>query len=146
MGEEELRQVIETCVNAHGAHVIDIVVRGPHHSPIVEIYMDAERGVTSEMCADVSREVALAPGVGEFSRLEVSSPGIDRPLRYLWQYAKHIGRPLTVKRHGVEGDELYAGTLKGLESDSVVLEVGKEGERVLIPFREVLEAKVKAPW
>lgn len=146
MIEEELRRRIEACVNAHGAHVIDIVVRGPGQLPIVEIYMDAERGVTSEMCAAVSRDVASAPGIGEFSRLEVSSPGVDRPLKYLWQYQKHIGRPLMVKRRGSSGVEICEGTLKGLDSEGVVLEVGNDGERVLVPIHDILEAKVKAPW
>jgi ribosome maturation factor RimP len=79
-------------------------------------------------------------------RLDVSSPGIDRPLRFPWQYRKHLGRSLrVVAASGAEQRELV-GTLTGVGDEGIVLDLGGETGAVSIRFPEIGEASVPAPW
>ena len=143
---EALRETAEECAGKHGAHLIDLAVRGEKSTRVLEVFIDAEQGVNSDICADVSRTLMAAMDAqglidGAF-RLEVSSPGIGRPLKYPWQYAKHIGRILEVRMAGGGGAE--QGTLRAVDQAGITLEKG--GERIGIPFDRLLEAKVRAPW
>ena len=106
MVNEEVLKTVETCAANHAAHVVDIAVRGSRAKTIVDIFVDAEPGVTTDLCSDISREVAdafekkdLIKGAYE---LVVSSPGIERPLRFSWQYKKHIGRKFVMKVRNAE--------------------------------------------
>jgi ribosome maturation factor RimP len=101
MVNDEMRAAIEDCTARLSAHLIELVVRGPRGKTLVEIFIDAEQGVTSDLCSDVSREASILIDRSEWIqgsyRLDVSSPGISRPLRFAWQYKKHVGRTLAVK-------------------------------------------------
>jgi ribosome maturation factor RimP len=147
---EELRVIVEENVVACGAHVIDLVLRGDPRRPVVEIYVDAPGPVTTDLCGDISRRIAAGIDAGEFLasayRLEVSSPGIDRPLQYPWQYGKHVGRDMRVRTQppgGVVSE--VTGTLLSLDDASVRISC-TTGEDVVIPFTQILEAKVMPPW
>ncbi len=147
---ENLRKGIEESVARAGAHVIDLVVRGEKGTRVVEVFVDSEEGVTSDLCSAISTEVSESIErenllQGSY-RLDVSSPGIDRPLRFPWQYRKHVGRPLQVKMRSAEETLTVTGGLLAVDDDGIMLQTGKKdpGRRVL--FRDLLEARVKAPW
>jgi ribosome maturation factor RimP len=148
--DEMLERTIDQCVEDHSAHVIDLVVRGEKGGRVVQVFVDAESGVTIDQCTAISRTVAESLSRGRLLqghyRLEVSSPGTDRPLRYSWQYAKHVGRPLRVKIRSVEGTSLVQGTLSSADESNIVLETGAEGEPVRIRHGDIVEAKVVTPW
>jgi ribosome maturation factor RimP len=74
--------------------------------------------------------------------LIVSSPGIERPLTYAWQYRKHVGRTLVVKTRTDEGE--VTGKLLDALDDAIILEVGTVAKTLRL---EVIEkAIVKPPW
>jgi len=147
---EELRVIVEEHVIACGAHVIDLILRGDPRRPVVEVFVDAEVPVTTELCGDISRRIAAGIDAGAFLapsyRLEVSSPGIERPLQYPWQYRKHVGRDLRVKMQPPGGPlSDVQGTLLTADDATVQLR-SAAGEEVLIPFAQILETKVMPPW
>ena len=91
----------------------------------IKVFLDGDSGITIEKCVQVNRklykkleEAVLFPA-GDFS-LEVSSAGLDEPLKSLRQYKKNIGRSVEV--HFVDGT-LKEGVLKGVLEDGIVLEV-----------------------
>lgn len=113
----------------------------------MEIFIDAESGVTSDICSAVSRDVAeqldarnILHGAYE---LVVSSPGIDRPLKFGWQYRKHVGRKLSVATHA-EPARRILGMLVAAGENVFTIEAG--AERLDIRFEEVREAVVQSPW
>ena len=159
MIEPELRHAITTAIEREGAHLIELIARGDRSRRVLEVFIDAETGITTEICATISRSIAAAieesgliPGS---YRLDVSSPGIDRPLTFPWQYAKHLGRTLRVM--AVQGTVPTAGGGSGRGPEpvqGVLKEVGEEGitlqpaagELLRIAFSGITEARVVAPW
>ncbi|MEW6511503.1 MAG: ribosome maturation factor RimP [Bacteroidota bacterium] len=141
---------MERCASSASAHLIDLVVRGHKGKTVVEVFIDAEQGVTSDLCAEVSRGVAEAIDAGGWIqgsyRLDVSSPGIDRPLRYPWQFRKHVGRTLSVKLRETMGDRNRTGRLVSVNDAGIVLEPGSGQPAETIFFDALAEAVVKSPW
>ena len=104
---------------------------------ILNVFLDADSGIDFDKCRIISRylEQMLDESLilGEEYTLEVSSPGLSRPLKFLRQYAKNVGRNVDVK---LPNGTLKKGVLKGvsengfiLEEDGVVLE-GKKKKKV----------------
>src|SRR5271169_2534447 len=150
MVNDEIRPAIEDCVARLSAHLIDLVVRGPRGKTVVEIFIDAEQGVTSELCSDMSREASILIDRAEWIqgsyRLDVSSPGIGRPLKFAWQYKKHVGRTLAVKVLVPGGTVEHTGRLSSVGEDGITLETAKGSAPQEFPFERVAEAVVKSPW
>ncbi len=128
--------------------LVDITVSGGKK---VEVFMDGDTGITLVACRDMSRylESLLDEGgqLGEDYTLEVSSPGATRPLRFIRQYAKHVGRTLEVKLSN--GDKI-SGALKGVNAEDIMLTEtvkvkGKKKEFLerIIPFSDIQESNVK---
>ncbi|MGB5873020.1 MAG: ribosome maturation factor RimP [Bacteroidota bacterium] len=148
--DDILEQAVDRCVEDQAAHLIDLVIRGEKGNRIVQIFVDSETGVTVDQCTAISRTVSetisrtnLVPGS---YRLEVSSPGADRPLKYSWQYGKHVGRPFRVKRQTTDATSSVEGTLSSADETEITLEQSGSGESVHIPYGEIVEAKVVTPW
>jgi ribosome maturation factor RimP len=144
----DLHKSVEECVSQLGAEVIDLVVRGEGNQPVVEVFVDSPREVTSELCATLSRGIAdmiearnLIHGA---YRLTVSSPGIDRPLKFAWQYGKHIGRSLQIRVRTGESIERVAGKLISANEREILLDRGQH--RAAYPLDQIVEARVKLPW
>jgi ribosome maturation factor RimP len=148
--EPALREAVARSVTAQGAQIVDLVLRGDPAHRVLEVFIDSETGVTVALCTDVSRAVASAVDARQMIpgsyRLEVSSPGIDRPLQYPWQYTKHIGRPFRVRYRTDAGREECTGTLSSVDADGIDLEHPKTKEHVRIMFASIEESKVVAPW
>jgi ribosome maturation factor RimP len=146
MISKDLYPVVEPCCETHGAHLIGIVLRGKQAKPIVEVFVDAEAGVTSDLCSAISRDVAkqldVRDSFPQSYTLIVSSPGIERPLTYAWQYRKHVGRTLVVKTRTDEGE--MTGKLLDALDDAIILEVDAVARTLRLEVIE--EAIVKPPW
>ena len=105
---EKITSLLETKFLEEGfedCFIIDIVVPSAKR---IEVYLDSDSGISFGTCARISRylEAALEEGnfVPEDYKIEVSSPGVTRPLKFPRQYLKHIGRKLKVKT--LEGKEI----------------------------------------
>ena len=146
---EPVRQIIEASVAESQAVLVDIVIRGNHRRPVLEVYLDSPGPVTTDVCAGVSRRISTELDgkdlIAEDYRIEVSSPGLDRPLRFLWQYKKHIGRPFRIMRTGADDADAVTGTLVAAEEDVVVLK-DKAGNETRLPFGDIREARIVLPW
>jgi ribosome maturation factor RimP len=150
MASDTLYLLVERCVAPPGAHLIDVRVRGERGGKIVEVFVDSETGVTTGLCADLSREIASAIDLaGEMHgpyRLIVSSPGADRPLRFPWQYAKHVGRRLVLAVKTDAGRKDVAGTLRHADQYGIWIETAEDKTGARMLFNEILEGRVQLPW
>ena len=97
---------------------------------LLRIFIDSPRGISVEDCARVSNHLTRAFAVEgvDYERLEVSSPGLDRPVKRLEDYARFAGQKASVRlKLPLEGRRRYEGMLCGVEDGRVVVEV--EGHR-----------------
>lgn len=124
--------------------VVDIEVEG---NSKLRVFIDSEKGVGFSQCRKISRFLEEKIEEGNLMKpnylLEVSSPGVDRPLKYWRQFPKHIGRNMEV----VYSEEKTEGKLKEVTEEYIVLEV-KEGKKkesvrsVKVDFNSIASAKV----
>jgi ribosome maturation factor RimP len=112
-------------------------------SGLLRVFIDAPHGITVEDCARVSHHLTRLFAVEgmDYERLEVSSPGLDRPLKRLADYERFAGREATVKlKLPVDGQRRFAGRVVGVEEGRVVLEI--EGQRRHIAFEDIDRARL----
>ncbi len=122
---------------------IEIDFRGDTRNHILEIYIDNEVGITTVDCARVSRAVGdmiEEEGLIESKyRLDVSSPGIDRPLKYIQQFERNIGRSFELQLED-ENDSKLEGKLLELDNDDLKFQIKKEVK--VINIKNIKSAKV----
>ena len=143
--EKKIAEIAAPVIETQDAFLIDIAVRGSNQGRAIEIFIDNETGVTTELCASVSREIGKClDGEGILRGryyLVVSSPGTDRPLVFPRQYRKHIGRSLSVKFRDDSGIRILKGKLREITDISVTISEDNGNERQ-IRFDMIDEAKV----
>lgn len=141
-----LEELLEPVAAAHGLELVAVEQAGGRKSLIVRVLLDAEGGIDLDAICSANAWINDAidenDPVGGPYTLEVSSPGIDRPLRKRSDYERFVGETVTVKtaRAGT-GRSAWTGVLVGLEGESVVLDV--DGERVEIALDSVQKARLK---
>ena len=122
---------------------IEIDFRGDTRNHILEIYIDNEVGITTVDCARVSRAVGDMIEEEELIeskyRLDVSSPGIDRPLKYIQQFERNIGRSFELQLED-ENDSKLEGLLLELDNDDLKFQIKKEVK--VINIKNIKSAKV----
>lgn len=143
--KENIQRISQEIAEKNNLLLIDLIIRGNPNSQVIEIFIDGDSDITAEDCARVSRkiesELENQSLVSEKYRLDVSSPGVERPLIYLRQYKKHIGRKfdLTFKKDN-EVKKITAG-LKRIEGDELFFLL-KNNQEELINFKDIVKAKV----
>jgi ribosome maturation factor RimP len=143
--EKQIINLCETVVLEKRFMFIDFVFRGHKNLQIIELYIDSENGVSVEDCAEVSREIRSRIETenlleGNY-RLDVSSPGVERPLKFLEQYKKHINRNFDLRFVDQEGNEKsIKGKLLKIESDNLLF--AAKNEEYLINFNKIIKALV----
>ena len=111
---------------------------------LLRLFIDKPGGVGVEDCAAVSRQltrVLEVEGV-DYERLEVSSPGLDRPLRKPADFARFAGQKAEVRMRTADagGRRRFVGVLRGAEGDRVRLEL--DGQTVTLPIGDIDRAKL----
>ena len=144
----ELTRIIEPEVKALGYELVRVAMTGGTSDPTLQVM--AERPETRQLditdCERISRRLsemfdADDPIDGSY-RLEVSSPGIDRPLTRLKDFADWTGHEARIAlAEPSEGRKQVSGTLAGVEGDTVRLE-GKDGKAYAVPFSAISSAKL----
>ena len=112
-------------------------------SGLLRVFIDSAEGIKVEDCARVSRHLARALVVEgiDYERLEVSSPGLDRPLKRIEDYERFAGREASVKlKLPRDGRRRFEGRLAGVEAGAVVLEV--DGVRHRLAFEDIDRARL----
>ena len=105
---------------------------------LLRVFIDAPQGIRIEDCERVSRHLTKAFAVEgiEYERLEVSSPGLDRPLKRPADFERFAGQKASIRlKLPQNGRRRYEGRLVGVEDGRVVVEV--EGDRVSFAFADI---------
>lgn len=137
-----LAAVIEPAVTGMGFELVDTQVS--NRGRLVRIFIDKPGGITVDECADVSRQLTRVLAVEgiDYDRLEVSSPGLDRPLRKAEDFARFAGRRIDVRmrRPDAHGQRHFAGTLRGVAAGVATLEM--DGRNVTLELEGMERARL----
>ena len=112
-------------------------------SGLLRVFIDSPRGISLDDCERVSKHLTRLFAVEgiEYERLEVSSPGLDRPLKRLEDFARFRGQKVSVKlKLPIAGQRRFEGVISGVEEGRVVLEI--EGTRQHIGFEDIDRARL----
>ncbi len=146
---ETLRALAQPVVAAEGLDLVDVEVRGSRGSRLVRLRVDRKGGVSLETCQLISQRLSTLldehdPIEGRYT-LEVTSPGVDHPLRDRRAFERVEGRAVELTRdHGDGQIKALRGVVAAAQPDQVVLEV--DGDQVEVPYDEVVSARQTLPW
>ena len=131
-----LRRILEPVVDREGCDLVAIEVLGSPGKALLRVYIDRAGGVNVDICARVSRAISPVldvedpfPGAWE---LEVSSPGIERPLQRENDFRRFVGFGVKVKLAPGPERRRYSGLLKGFEDGHVLVEVDGQIHRLAL--------------
>ncbi len=152
--ERELQNLVNEYFENSGYKVIETVIRGEKGTKVLEIFVDNREGINiddiTKINKDLNELIDSKLIVNDVSNLVVSSPGAEKPVRFLWQLHKHTGRDLDILL--INGERIE-GRLSGIseeddgriELEIPVKEKGKKNTFVsrVIDFKDIKEARVK---
>jgi ribosome maturation factor RimP len=143
---QEVRQVVEPILESQGLELVDLEYQRESQGWVLRIYLDREGGVSLDDCAGVSHEVGAVLEVKDLIPssyiLEVSSPGLTRPLKKPEDFNKFRNQMVKIKLYEpLDGRRNFKGTLLGLEGDRVRVEV--EQQVYELPLQRIAKANLE---
>lgn len=127
-----------------GFFVVEISFRGDQRKRIIEVFIDGEKNVSADNLVEISREInsviEIQNLIKESYRLDVSTPGVDRPLKYIKQFPKHINRNFEITYNTGNEIKTITGKLLSIESDELTFLSGKN--QIIIEFKNITKAEV----
>ena len=146
--DEKIKVIANSVVEKNGFFLIDFVLRGNEKNRVIEIFIDGEKNISAEDCANISREINTeieTQNLNESNyRLDVSSPGIDRPLLYLKQYPKHLNRKFDISYNQNNETKKLTGKLMDVLGEDLTFL--SDNKQIIINFNNIKKAKVIASF
>lgn len=144
----DVSEIVKTTVLALGFELVDFERGGG----MLKVYIDKSTGITVEDCAAVSNQLTRVFMVEniDFERLEVSSPGLDRPLKTIADFEKFIGVRVKVRLHqAVDARKRFDGAILAVEGDKITFDLADDlavvpGGKVNVNKKVATKAKVDA--
>jgi ribosome maturation factor RimP len=153
-----IREHAERVTAAHGLELFDLQLTRESQGWVVRVTIDRpgpaatpDESVSIEDCATVSRELSTILDVDdpidrEYT-LEVTSPGLDRPLRHEADFRRFVGRTASiVLAEAIDGQSYFSGRLGGVEDGHVVLLVGKRNRAHRLPLDGIKRARLEVEF
>ncbi len=146
---DQVRQFTEEVIAGTSYFLVDVEVRGHKGTRVVEVYVDSTGDLGHDDLAVISKEVGFLLDVedtvdGSY-KLEVSSPGIKRPLTLPKQYQKNVGRTLRVRHHVDDSEEVVVGELTAADEEGIEIE-RSSGEQLVLSYDDITQARIELPW
>lgn len=143
--EKQLLELLEAHAKDGDVEIVTVEVIGSSRAPVIRVYIDAEGGISfkeltesQEWIGQLMDEVDPFPGA---YTLEVSSPGIDRPLRTPAHFARFVGDDAKIRtKSPIDGQSNFKGRIVSADDGSVTLDV--DGNQVSIPFESIRRANL----
>lgn len=143
--EQKLTELLRPSVEQLGKELLGIEFVSAGNHSVLRLFIDHENGITVDDCAEVSRQVSAVldvedPISTEYN-LEVSSPGLDRPLFDLTHFEEVIGETINVKlAMPIDGRRKFKGLLEKIENDTLIVVV--DGEAYELPHGNIDKANL----
>jgi ribosome maturation factor RimP len=145
-----VQELAERVAKAHGVELLELDLRRRGRSQVLSVVLDAEDGVDADVVERVTKDLSLEldeadPLPGSYI-LEVTTPGLDRPLRTGRDFRRQRGHEVEILREASGGQprRQLRGTVVDADEHEVTLEV--DGSQVRVPLSDVVRGKVVLPW
>lgn len=141
----ELKSMIEPVVNSEGVELLDLEFRRERQGYVLRVFIDHPDGITIQDCSRVSQTLSdfldVADPIHHAYNLEVSSPGLDRPLRKPSHFAKYVNSIIIVKTTSpVSHRKNFKGFLRAVSDDEITIEC--DGGSFTIPIESIDKANL----
>ena len=147
---DKIRELTLSVLEDTELFLVDLILKGHPGSRTLWVYVDSEKGgVNLDECAKVSEELGFLLEAHDVIkgryRLNVSSPGVDKPLMDKRQYFTKIGRNASVKYQYEDEQETIKGVIRNFDGNDLYIEQGN-GQQKTIPFEDIIETKILTAW
>lgn len=142
-----VKALIEPVVTGLGYELVGVEYLAQGRHSLLRVYVDSDAGITVDDCADVSRQLSAMldvedPLPGAYS-LEISSPGLDRPLFEAADFERFVGQQARIRLAApLDGQRKFKGVLKGIQDNNVLLM--EDGREVSLPLDRIAKANLVA--
>ena len=142
---DNISELAESVLSTTDFFLVDVEIRGGDTTEVWVSVDGEERSINMDECAEISNELSFLMDAHELFadkyRINVSSPGLDRPLVDQRQYPKNKGRKVKVK-YKQDGEDLKVeGTLQDVSDEGIVVEINEQTS-VDLPFENLVETKI----
>lgn len=145
---EKLEEILAPLLAEHAADLVDIQIKGRQGNQTVKVFIDCQGGTTLDKCEKISKEFSDRLDIEDIIdgkyRLEVSSPGLDRPLRSAKDFRRHLNREVAV----VYEDEVGPRSIQGkiVRVSGVEIQIKSKQDCLTIPISQIKHGKLNLPW
>ncbi len=146
---DKIREFLQSLLSSMELELFDVQFRREGHGWVLRVYIDSEEGVTLEHCSNVSRELGRYLDVEDLIdnayHLEVSSPGLERPLRAIDDFIRYRGKKARVKVHeAIDGEKIFEGIVEEVTDDAERLIKLKltDGRSIQFTFEKINKARL----
>ncbi len=139
-------ELAERAASTHGVEVLELKLRGQGRGRVLSVILDADGPVEADIVERVSKDLSRAldqadPLQGSYI-LEVTTPGLERPLQSARDFRRQRGHEVTIVRGGVASS--VQGVVLDADDQAVTLDV--DGSQVQVPLSDVVRGTVVLPW
>ena len=144
---QDLTNMFAPVIESMGYELVGVEFHGGEHHGVLRVYIDQEKGITVDDCAAVSRQISALLDVEDpithAYDLEVSSPGLNRPLFKADDFARYAGNRAKVRLAvALDGRKNFSGVLKGINADSNEVIIDVDNELFYLPLRDIAKANL----
>ncbi len=144
--KNKIKELADSIAAQHAVEIVDIELAGSSGKPLIRIFIDKENGVTLDECGKFSRALSalfdVEDPVPTAYILEVSSPGLDRPLKSLRDFERSIGKLVRIITSvKIEQQNIFTGRITGVGGGNITLSVNDK--EIEIPFDQISKARLE---
>jgi ribosome maturation factor RimP len=145
---DKLKALIAPVLQNFNADFIALELKGSKSNLVVRVVADQDGGITLPTCAAISRALSEQLDVADVIpgryRLEVSSPGVDWPLKTARDFQRHLGREVNLRYRDGEITAAVEGTIQAVAGDEIV--IADKSRNVAISLQQIEVGKLKLKW
>ena len=147
---DKIKQIAEPMLRSLGLELVEVEYAGSQRGGTLRVFIDKEKGVTLDDCEKVSRYLSKALDVEDpiphHYTFEVSSPGLDRPLRKREDFIRSVGKKVKVKTFApIANQKVFTGRLADFKEESVILHL-EGGQAFEIPLDQIAQARLEVEF
>lgn len=141
--KEKILKIIQNSISETDFLLVDTNIRGDQRKRIIEVFVDSQKNVSADDLAELSSKIndtlSETEDIGNY-RLDVSTPGVDRPLKFIEQYPKNVNRNFELEYHFGDEVKKVKARLVSVNGNELTFNDGRN--EFLINYNQIIKAKV----